>query len=275
MKKSILILALFVLTNIGQGQSDKVITHSLTDTGAYFTNYVNIGDFVYNQATKITYCSKVNISVTAHKRLSWLLASPTRYTVRDNPSTIDTSGLASKTYVNNRIPIPTWIDTGNNKQTSIPDTAEMVISKITGKIQLDNSGRFIIFKYGGAIVISPDNLTYNWFYQDTSHYELSTQDPAGNFSGITGNCTNNQVYIGFQTSTTHSGLSGFLIDSAGLHPYANTLSNFGTRFLPWDTAYTKNVSISDTAQPLIIKSPDGSHWKVRVNNSGVIKATKL
>src|ERR1035438_1362285 len=121
MKKSSLILVLFVLSTISWGQSDKVITHSLTDTGAYFTNYVNIGDFVYNQATKITYCSKVNISVTAHKKLSWLLASPIRYTVRDNPSAIDTSGLASKTYVNNRIPIPTWIDTGNNKQTSIPD----------------------------------------------------------------------------------------------------------------------------------------------------------
>lgn len=275
MKKSILILAFIVLSTICYGQSGKAITHTLSDTGAYFTNYVNKGDFVYNNATGITYVSKVDISGTAHKKLSWLLASPARYSLRDNPLVIDTTGLASKTYVNNRIPIPTWIDTGNNIQTSIPDTAEMVVSKITGKIQLDNTGNFIVFKYGGAIVITPDNLTYNWFYQNTSHYELSTQSPNGNLCGITGDCSNNGTYIGFQTTTPHSGLSGFLIDSAGVHPYANTPTNFGTRFLPWDTSYTKNVSISDTAQPLIIKSSDGSHWKIRVSNSGGIMVTKL
>lgn len=81
MKKFILSL-IFVMAfaTFGVAQSSKSIIHTLADTSKYFTNPLSVGDFVYNQATYKWYVSKVTVSVTAHKKLSWLLASTARYT---------------------------------------------------------------------------------------------------------------------------------------------------------------------------------------------------
>ena len=91
MKKVTFLLILVACSLVSFGQSGKAITHTLADTGKYFTNYVNTGDFVYNQATGLEYVSKVDISVSARKKLSWLLASSSRY------SAFFTTGLSGVT----------------------------------------------------------------------------------------------------------------------------------------------------------------------------------
>jgi hypothetical protein len=87
MKKLIFFLAILALSAVGYGQTHRVSYLSIADTGKYFTDYINIGDHIYNTSTTIEYVSNVNISPSAHKKLSWLLASSSRYMIPTHTST--------------------------------------------------------------------------------------------------------------------------------------------------------------------------------------------
>lgn len=91
MKKLFIIFAFLAFAVGGYAQSGKAVIHVLADTGKYFTSPVEIGDWVQNTATGGVYVSKVTIGLTAHKKLSWLLASSARYT---SPSVSNTSATS-------------------------------------------------------------------------------------------------------------------------------------------------------------------------------------
>lgn len=79
MKKFLFLAILVLATSVAFSQSKKVMTHVVADTGAKFTDYVNVDDFLYLKSTGVLYISKVSIQISAKKNMAWVLGSSSRY----------------------------------------------------------------------------------------------------------------------------------------------------------------------------------------------------
>ena len=130
---------------------------------------------------------------------------------------------------------------------------------------------------GKNITTSPNNVAIGASSMGVASYSIGSSNTAiGLASGPRANGVNSSVAVGASAITTAN--EAIAIGSSSTSNHAGSVA-IGANTITTDTNQVmvgpRDVELTDSAKGLVLKSPDGSRWRMKIDNTGTVTTTKL